>query len=70
MEQTKKSEKTPVRDRWLVKMFSPPSIGKIGHAVDANFCNQQANVYGPPIKSQLRQPTRFTNGVQNPTAIA
>jgi len=40
MESKNKKEKTPVRDRWLIKMFSPPSISKISNSIDPSFCYQ------------------------------
>ena len=50
MEQYKKREMTPVRDRWLVKMFSPPSINKVGHAMDPNFYDLK-ELYEPASNS-------------------
>ena len=30
-------ESTPIKERWLVKMFSPPSINKVSHEGSSHF---------------------------------
>ena len=58
-------ESTPIKERWLVKMFSPPSINKVSHQsispfytgnhdqLESNFCQPLMN------RSRLKQPTLY-----------
>ena len=65
----RKREFTPIRERWLVKMFSPPSIDKVGHAANAHFYGECDDYSMPDLNasgktyvnvSRLRQPTNFS----------
>lgn len=51
---------TPVRERWLVKLFSPPSLDKVNHAMrssDDKIYPSSSTVFA----SRLKEPTRFIN---------